>query len=271
MADIGWRSKVRPWASFMRSSSASVGSCQGKSSSICGAAAGVPGAPFARSIPRSPATNPFSQARCDSVNGALSGRNTSCCISGGLRKLRQGEIAQSFRTVALREALKAFFGRSAPFEVGAQEPLDCGGCFIRRDIAQYFAPEPARVAEAAASEQVITLDFGIVGRDLGREQADIADMVLRAGIRAAGEMNVERRVDLEARIEMVGDREGVALGVARRELATGVASAGDDSGANRGDLGAQADRRQGLGRGGAIGYGDVRHDQIGRASCRERG
>src|SRR2546430_9880131 len=117
-----------------------------------------------------------------------------------MRKLRPGEIAQSFRAVALGEALKAFFGRNAPFEIGAQEPLDCVGRFIRRDIAQYFAPEPAPVAEAAASEQVITLDFGIVGRDLGREQADIADMVLRAGIRAAGEMNVERRRSEERRV-----------------------------------------------------------------------
>src|SRR5256885_2874729 len=52
----------------MRSSSASVGSCQGKSSSTCGSAVGgvVPGVACARSMPRRPATNPFNQARCDS-------------------------------------------------------------------------------------------------------------------------------------------------------------------------------------------------------------
>ena len=109
---------------------------------------------------------------------------------------------------------------------------------------------------------MIALDFGILGRDLGREQPDVADVVLRTGIRAAGEMNVERRVDLQARIEMIGDCESVALGIARRELAARIAGAGDDSGTNRRCLGTQADCRQGHRHRSAIGFRDVRYDQV---------
>src|SRR5256885_11559954 len=146
--------------------------------------------------------------------------------------IRRPPRSTLFPYTTLFRSLEAFFRGVGPREIGAHQPLDCVGRFIRRDIAQDFAPEPAPVAEAAAREQVIALDFGILVRDPGREQPDVADGVLRTGIRATGEMNVERRVDREARIEVIGDREGVALGVARRELAAGIAGAGDDSGAN---------------------------------------
>ena len=88
--------------------------------------------------------------------------------------------------------------------------------------------------EAAAGEQMIALDCVVLlsNRNLGADQPDIADVMLRAGMMAAGEMDVERRVDVDARLAPVADRGGVALGVGGRELAAGIARAGDQAGAD---------------------------------------
>ncbi len=57
---------------------------------------------------------------------------------------------------------------------------------------------------------VVGLDFVIAASvELRRQQADIADVVLCAGIRAAGQINVERHIEGEPRIDMVGEREPV--------------------------------------------------------------
>src|SRR5256885_8340326 len=72
--------------------------------------------------------------------------------------IRRPPRSTLFPYTTLFRSLEAFFRRVAPREIGAHQPLDCVGRFIRRDIAQDFAPEPAPVAEAAAREQVIALD-----------------------------------------------------------------------------------------------------------------
>ena len=57
--------------------------------------------------------------------------------------------------------------------------------------------------------------------------------MLRAGMMAAGEVDVERRVDLDARLAPVADLVGVTLGIGGREPAAGIAGAGDEPGADR--------------------------------------
>ena len=56
--------------------------------------------------------------------------------------------------------------------------------------------------------------------------------MLRAGMMAAGDVDVERRVDVDARLAPVADLGGMALGVGRREPAAGIAGAGDQPGAD---------------------------------------
>src|ERR1700704_4574205 len=87
-------------------------------------------------------------------------------------------------------------------------------------------------------EQMIALDSLVIlaDRHFCSDQADIADVMLRAGMVAAGEMDVERRVDRHARFAPVADFSGVALGVRGRELAAGVAGAGDQPGADHGSF-----------------------------------
>ena len=67
-------------------------------------------------------------------------------------------------------------------------------------------------------------------------------VMLRAGMMAAGEMDVDRRVERDARLAPARDVLGVALGVGGCELAAGVAGAGDQAGADRVRLGGEPER-----------------------------
>ena len=51
-------------------------------------------------------------------------------------------------------------------------------------------------------------------------------------IRTAGQMNIERLIDREPRIDMVGDLQRVTFCVCEGEFAARVAGAGDQAGAN---------------------------------------
>src|SRR6267378_3989510 len=77
--------------------------------------------------------------------------------------------------------------------------------------------------EPASCEQMIALDgiLFLADRHLRADQADIADVMLRAGMVAAGEMDVERRVDRHPRLAPVADRSRMALGIGRRKFAAG--------------------------------------------------
>ena len=54
-------------------------------------------------------------------------------------------------------------------------------------------------AEAAADDDVVALDrvAVVADRDLRADQADVADVVLGAGMMAAGQVDVDRRVERE--------------------------------------------------------------------------
>ena len=62
--------------------------------------------------------------------------------------------------------------------------------------------------------------------DLRAEQADIPDVMLRTGMMAAGEVNVDGGVEREAGVEIIGDFQTVFFGVGVGEFAAGAARAG---------------------------------------------
>ena len=97
------------------------------------------------------------------------------------------------------ERVKILGRVGAMIEVGAQQRLDAsrrvGGGHVGFD-------QPANrslVGVTAADVDVIALDLiaVLVHRNLRADQADIADVMLRAGIRAAGEMDVYGLVKFE--------------------------------------------------------------------------
>ena len=64
-----------------------------------------------------------------------------------------------------------------------------------------LAADPGVLGEPAADDDVVALDRVAVlaDRDLGADQADVADVVLGAGMVAAGQVDVDRHVERRAR------------------------------------------------------------------------
>ena len=112
----------------------------------------------------------------------------------------------------------------------------CFGAHVHEDLARQSDVH----AGAAANQHVVALDrvAVVVDRHLAGDQADVADIVLRAGMMAAGEMDVHGRVELDARFAPARDLLGMPLGVGGGEAAADIAGAGDEAGADR----ARADR-----------------------------
>src|SRR5262249_58408170 len=102
-------------------------------------------------------------------------------------------------------------------------------------------------AKSTAHKDVIAFDlvavFGLL--HLAGEQSDLADEVLGAGVVTPGEMDVDRCVDRYSRLAPGCDLVGVALGIGSRKLASGIAGAGDEAGAQRVRPRAQAKRLDG--------------------------
>src|SRR6266849_127511 len=202
------RRNGRPSASFMRSAIGMVWSCHGASpsspspagfstASFCPAESGVE--PSSESIP---ARKPFSQERCPSENGAVA----------GMISIRGGGVIWFMAWLPLQRAYEGL---------------------RRRDVAIDFLPDIGVRAEAASGIKVITLDRVVIAsrRHLCGEQTNVADVMLRARMMTAGEMNVERGFDLHACFAPVADFGGMTLGIGGRELAAGVAGACDQAGA----------------------------------------
>src|SRR5258708_29933376 len=132
--------------------------------------------------------------------------------------------------MAIGEVLEAL-GRPPFGEIGAQHRLDPIWQLRSRNRRPDLAADAALIAGAAADIDGVALDHVLALGHAHAEQADIADIMLRAGMRAAGEMDIERLVERQPGVEMLDERRGVALGVARRKLTSRVAGAGDDTAA----------------------------------------
>src|SRR5262249_13791184 len=120
-----------------------------------------------------------------------------------------------------------------------QHPLDGRGDMFGLDVAMDLAREAGVDAATAADQYGVTLD-GVAlvrARHLAGDETDVADIVLGAGVVAAGEVDVDRPVERNARLAPRRDLLGVPLGVGGRELAADIAGAGDEAGADRGRLG----------------------------------
>ncbi len=134
--------------------------------------------------------------------------------------------------VAAGKVDEAFIFRRTMREIGLEDALDGLRGVLRLDVAIDLAPERGVRSEAAADQHVIALDrivlLGLL--HLAGEQADFGHEMLRAGMMAAGEMDVDRRVERDARLAPARDLFGVTLGIGGGKLAAGIAGAGDEAG-----------------------------------------
>src|ERR1700677_402491 len=120
------------------------------------------------------------------------------------------------------EGIKALRAIGAMPEIGFQQTLHRYGRLIGLDVAQHFSADRPFIAEAAAEDDMIAIDgvaFFIDG-DARADQADVADIMLRAGMMAAGEMDVDGLVERDPVLAPARDILGMALGVGSGEFAT---------------------------------------------------
>src|SRR5260370_5645827 len=80
------------------------------------------------------------------------------------------------------------------------------------------------------------------GLHLAGEQPDVADVMLRTGVMASGEMNVDRHIERNAVLAPARDVLGMPLGVRGGKLAADIARASNEPGADRGGADRQAQR-----------------------------
>src|SRR6185312_15111386 len=98
--------------------------------------------------------------------------------------------------------------------------------FIGLQIADHLLPDVGVRSKSTAGKQVIAFYRFVFARTghLGRDQSDVADVVLGAGVVASGEVDIERRIEFNPALAPVTDGSSVTFGVRRCELASGVAS-----------------------------------------------
>ena len=128
---------------------------------------------------------------------------------------------QLVKVMSRREILEGF--RTASFfEIDKQDPFDEGLQLFKRNCLENLATHRLSFSEAAADADVVS--FALVTR-FDPEKANVANVVLGAGVRAAGDVQVDRLLDLEEAVEPVGESYGVGLGIGGGEAATVVARA----------------------------------------------
>src|SRR4051794_3518508 len=97
-----------------------------------------------------------------------------------------------------RKCDECFVRSRAMREISLQQSLDCPGRVLGLEVVKNLLPQTGVRPKTATCEQMIAIDgvIAFAGRHLCSDQADVADKMLRTRMVAAGEMDVERRVDL---------------------------------------------------------------------------
>ena len=116
--------------------------------------------------------------------------------------------------------------------VTAQDFLECRLQLLDGNALEDLAAEGFVFGEAAADEDVVAF-FGFAGDfDARAEEADVADVVLGAGVGAASEVDVDGLIQGEFFLEVISKFAGVFLGIGSGEFTVGVAGAGDEAAAD---------------------------------------
>ena len=156
-----------------------------------------------------PARNPLSHARCSGVKGALSGMKGRC--PGNWRPasscalLAEQKCLEVRRWQCRRVKLEKRFVRLALTRVGLEKPLHDWWQISEPDRGDQFARNALVLIGTAADDNLIAF----FAAHLRAQQTDVADVMLCAGVRAAGDVQINRLVDLEAAIEMFAKLDSV--------------------------------------------------------------
>src|SRR5258705_4564716 len=154
--------------------------------------------------------------------------------AGSFDRLAFDERSQRVEVVPPSETKEAFLRRGAVRKIGLEHTFDDPRRVFGFDVVVDLRRDRRVRTEAAADVNVVTFDsVALLGRlHLAGEQSDVADVVLRAGVMTAGEMNVHGPVERDAAFAPAGDLLGMSFGIGRREFAPGISGARDEPGAN---------------------------------------
>src|SRR6266567_2849868 len=95
-----------------------------------------------------------------------------------------------------------------PFcEIRLEHAFQQHGKFVERNAGENLFADARVRATATAENDVVTFHRFAAEIDLHALQSDVADVVLRAGIGAAGEVDVEGMIEVNAFVEMRRERE----------------------------------------------------------------
>src|SRR5205085_5527697 len=113
---------------------------------------------------------------------------------------------------------KCFVRSRTMREISLQQSLDRPGRVLGLEVVKNLLSQSGVRPKTATCEQMIAFDgvIAVASRHLCGYQADVADKMLRTRMVAAGEMDVDRRIDLEASLAPVADFRRVALGIRGR-------------------------------------------------------
>ena len=98
-------------------------------------------------------------------------------------------------------------------EIAFEHAFDDARRILCLHVAIDLAAEGRVRTETAADVHVIAFDLLLAILDLAGKQTDVADVVLRTGMMAAGKMDVHRSIERDARLAPLRDVLGVTLGV----------------------------------------------------------
>jgi len=99
-----------------------------------------------------------------------------------------------------------------------------------------FPCQLAVLIHAATDDDGVGFDVLSIADEVDTQQANVADIVLSAGVGAAGQVDVNRVIEFELFVEVTRQFDGLALGVGGGILAAGIASAGDEAASDAGAL-----------------------------------
>ena len=114
--------------------------------------------------------------------------------------------------------------------VGFEEGFDKRRNIAEGDAFIDFASDGLGVIDSSAEDDVVAFHF-FAGLQFygGAHEADVANVMLGAGVVATGEVNVDGLVEIDFGFEILPEDDGLSFGVGGSEFAAGVPGAGDES------------------------------------------
>jgi hypothetical protein len=158
--------------------------------------------------------------------------------------------------------LLEWFTPFAVLQVGSQHPFEQAGKFLGADRRKNLAADSLLLPKTPSDEHVICLDT-LSGQSGFRAQtADVAHVMLSAGVRTTGKMNVHRLVKLDSLLQPFRQGKSMAFGVGLRVLAILVSGTSYNAAAHVRLSRPQTDPLEAAFQCGNIGIGHVGNDEV---------